>query len=182
MQLGLDTATPFLAIAVWSQGRGVLASTTELVERRHAARLIPALDETLQRAGVGREDLAAIAVGRGPGSYTGLRVGGAAALGLARSLGLHLAGCDTLAAMAFCVLADGEEALVGLDARRDNVYVGRYLKRGQEIVTLDPPQKASRDAVTAQHPHLRLIEEVAPDPGFVARQAGGTAPFSPVYL
>ncbi|MEX2540197.1 MAG: tRNA (adenosine(37)-N6)-threonylcarbamoyltransferase complex dimerization subunit type 1 TsaB [Trueperaceae bacterium] len=182
LYLGLDTATPYLAVAVCSAQGSVLAATTELVERRHAARLISALEETLADAGVERTSLAAIACGIGPGSYTGLRVGVAGALGLARSLAVPLAGCDTLAAVAFGALEDDEEGLATLDARRGNLYVGRYRRQGQDIVTLASPRKVERQSLLEQHPGMRLIENRPPDPGFVARQAGGTAPFTPVYL
>lgn len=186
LYLGLDTATPYLAIAVYSAnhsaGAGVLAATTELVERGHAARLIAALEETLAAAGVEREALTALACGTGPGSYTGLRVGVAGALGLARSLAVPLAGCDTLAAMAFGALDDGEEGLAALDARRGNLYVGRYRRRGQEIVTLAAPRKAERRSILEEHSGERLVENRPPDAGFVARQAGGKAPFAPLYL
>jgi tRNA threonylcarbamoyl adenosine modification protein YeaZ len=180
--LGIDTATPYLALAVWSRAAGLLSKSVELVERRHAARLVPALEETMEAAGITKKGLAAIVVGRGPGSYTGLRVGIAAALGLARALGVPLSGCDTLAAIAYAGLEDGQEGLAALDARRGNLYVGRYLREGAHVLTVAPPRKAPREMVQAEHSRLPLIEHLAPDAGFVARQAEDPSPFSPIYL
>jgi tRNA threonylcarbamoyladenosine biosynthesis protein TsaB len=182
LHLGLDTATPFLALALWSPEAGVLAENIELVERAHAVRLIASLEETFGQAGVSRSELTAISCGAGPGSYTGLRVGAAAALGLARSLAVPLSGCDTLAAIAFRGLADGEEGLAAIDARRGTVYLGRYRRRGNEVVTVAAPHKTERSRALEEHPGLRLIEASPPDPGYIARQAAAGQPFAPVYL
>ena len=180
--LGIDTSTPYLCLALWSPESGLLAETIDPVGREHAVRFVSALEELLKRAGRRREDLRAIAVGNGPGSYTGLRVGGAAAKGLARALGVPLAGCDTLAAIAYGALADGEEGMVALDARRGNAYLGRYRRAGQEMVLLEAPHKAPLAAARAAHPGLRFIEEGAPDPGYIARRAASGDPYRPLYL
>lgn len=180
--LGIDTATPYLALALWSPRSGVLARSTERVGREHSARFIGALEQACRAAGITTGSLSAICAGAGPGSYTGIRVGGAAALGLARALALPLYGCDTLAAIAFGGLESDEEGLAALDARRGNLYVGRYRRRGEELVVIDPPRKRSRGEVLAGHPHLRLVEEREPDPVFIARSALSEAPFQPVYL
>lgn len=180
--LGLDTCTPYLCLALWSPDQGVLDTQVEPVERNHAARLVPALQESLGRAGVERRSLSAIAVGNGPGSYTGTRVGGAAAKGLARALGIPLGGCDTLAAIAYGALADGEEGLVALDARRGNVYLGRYRRVGDGITTLRAPSKVSLELVREEYPGLRIILDAAPDPAYIALTAGSGAPYHPIYL
>ena len=180
--LGIDTSTPYLCLALWSPDDGLLARSVERVERRHAARIVGALEETLQQAGVQRRAIGAIVAGNGPGSYTGLRVGGAAAKGLAFALRVPLSGCDTLAAIAYAGLADGEEGLVALDARRGNAYLGRYRREGQEIITIAGPHKAAVAEARVQHPDLRFIEDGAPDPVYISRQAKNGAPYGPVYL
>ena len=180
--LGIDTSTPYLCLALWSPDEGLLSRTVERVERRHASRFVGALEETLQRAGVQRRAIGAIAVGNGPGSYTGLRVGGAAAKGLTFALGVPLSGCDTLAAVAYAGLDDSEEGLVALDARRGNAYLGRYRREGQEIITIAAPHKAPVAEARVQHPDLKFIEDAAPDPAYIARQAGSGLPYRPVYL
>ncbi len=96
--------------------------------------LVPAATELLRAAGLRPADLDAVAVARGPGSFTGLRVGAAAALGLARAGGLPLFAVGTLdawAAAAQATLAGGEvRCHVALDARRDEVYLGTFRAPG----------------------------------------------------
>lgn len=183
--LGLDTATPFLALALWRADGGagtVLARAAEELGRAHGARLLGAVDELLGGAGVGREALAGVGVGIGPGSYTGLRVGIAAALGIGRGLGVPVAGADTLAALAGAGLADGETGAAVLDARRGNVYCGVYRRAGADLEVLEPPAKRRRDALLAARPGLRIVEGVAPDAAVLARAAPAGAPPEPRYL
>ena len=92
--LALDTATPYLVLGLPHAER-VLR-----LERRHAELLWPELEDFLKSAHTSLESLTGIAVGRGPGSYTGLRVGIAAGLGLGRGLGIPVVGVDTLEAVA----------------------------------------------------------------------------------
>ena len=92
--LALDTATPYLVLGLPHAERAIRLG------RRHAEVLWGELEAFLQEAGVKLRELEGIAVGRGPGSYTGLRVGIAAGLGLARGLGVPVAGVETLEATA----------------------------------------------------------------------------------
>lgn len=92
--LALDTATPYLVLGLPHAERAIRLG------RRHAEGLWAELECFLHQTGVKRKELEGIAVGRGPGSYTGLRVGIAAGLGLARGLGLPAVGVDTLEAVA----------------------------------------------------------------------------------
>ncbi|ADI13457.1 tRNA (adenosine(37)-N6)-threonylcarbamoyltransferase complex dimerization subunit type 1 TsaB [Truepera radiovictrix] len=183
LYLGLDTASAFLALALWSPHGGLVAACCEEVGREHARRLPRALDEVFERAGRTPRDLAGVAVGVGPGSYTGLRVGVAAAQGLARGLGVPLRGETSLAAQAASVLGpDLPAALVALDARRGNVYAGVYRYAPQGPVLAGDIVKASRDALRAAHP-LPYFENLAPDAGYLARCAQrGASALRPLYL
>lgn len=88
--LAFDTATPAVTAAV-HDGTAVLAQTYQVDARRHGELLLPAIGRVLAEAGVDKRELTAIAVGVGPGPYTGLRVGlvTAAALGHALELPVH---------------------------------------------------------------------------------------------
>ncbi|HEX7004819.1 MAG TPA: tRNA (adenosine(37)-N6)-threonylcarbamoyltransferase complex dimerization subunit type 1 TsaB [Trueperaceae bacterium] len=180
--LGIDTSTSYLCLALWSPEGGLLAESVERVDRRHAVRFVATLEGVLERAGRSRRELTAIAAGGGPGSYTGLRVGGAAAKGLASALGVPLAGVDTLAAMAFRGLDEGEEGVVAIDARRGNAYLGRYRRHGDEVFTLEAPHKAPLLETRSRHRGIRFLLDVPPDPGYVARQANSGVPYRPLYL
>src|SRR5918997_3507019 len=103
MILGLDTATAATAAAVWAPG-GPAAEARDDPEPgarpAHATRLLALVEEALERAGAGWEELERIAVGVGPGGFTGLRHGIATARALAQGRGLPLTGVSSLEALA----------------------------------------------------------------------------------
>lgn len=178
--LGVDCSSPQLALALYRGG--VLASISEDVGRDHARRLPDALTALFARAGLTPTDLHGVGVGVGPGSYTGLRVGVAAAQGIARALGTVLHGESTLAAMAAGVLGESTpRGVVALDARRGNVYAGVFRLQAGELVQEGELKKLER--ISAQRLGLPYFEGVAPDAGYLARcaQKGANA-VSPLYL
>lgn len=182
VRLGLDSSGPHLALALWSPHEGVLARRAPRVDRAHAARIVPELDALLLDGGVARDALRAVTVGVGPGSYTGLRVGIAAARGLGSALDLPVGGVDSLALLAWGALAPGETGLAALDARRGNVYVGLYQRVGDDLATLRPPDKLSRDEARAVDPHATWLENVVPDATWAAMRPPGERDVRAVYL
>ncbi len=128
--LGLDTALPFGAVGLIDGGH--LLYEEKIPIRPGGGERIPALiDKALRVVGWRPEYLDLVAVGRGPGSYTGIRVGLAIAKGLAYSLGIPLVGVSTL--MALAANNPGWPGLVCpvLDARRGMVYTALYLRKEQ---------------------------------------------------
>ena len=107
--------------------------------RRHACDLLPALGELLQRSQLRTSALEAICIGIGPGSFTGLRVGVATALGLAQSTGAQLRAVPSFAALAFRELEPGQELAIALDARSNGWYFARYRRNDQDVTTLEAP-------------------------------------------
>src|SRR5262249_4463470 len=101
--------------------------------------LLPALDRILRELEAEPADVAAVLVGTGPGSYTGLRVGIATALGIARGSGAALRGVPSGETLCFGELAPGEEAAVRADARAGQLYFARYRRTADEIDVLRPP-------------------------------------------
>ena len=168
--LGIDTATPYLALALWSPD-DTLASLSEEVGRDHAKRVLPELEHLLEQANVTKTDVKGIGVGLGPGSYTGLRVGIATARGLARGLNIAVGGRSTLAAIAFGALRLGEKGVVALDARRGNVYAGVFERQDGGVETLQAAAKVNREEVQAAHSRLRYLEDKPPDAVYLARMA-----------
>jgi tRNA threonylcarbamoyladenosine biosynthesis protein TsaB len=120
--LGLDTSTLTSGIAVIDDDR-ILAETRHDASGR-TADLLVAIDDCCKRAGVSPRDLDAVAVGAGPGSFTGLRIGMATAKGIAFAAGKPLWAVSSLAALAF---AQPGFVVSILDARRGEVYAGCYL-------------------------------------------------------
>ena len=128
--LAFDTATPAVTVAL-HDGTRVLAETTEVDPRRHGELLAPGIAAVLKQAGADRRDLTDLAVGTGPGPFTGLRVGLVTAHALGLALSLHLHGVCTLDVLAAQALADGTAGLddgfiVATDARRREVYWAAY--------------------------------------------------------
>lgn len=123
--LALDTAgTGCFACVFDSESGGVLSVAGEDIGRGHAERLMAFIDEALSGAGKPLEDIDRIAVTIGPGSFTGIRVGVAAARGLALALGRPAVGISTLEVLASSARAQhpDEPVLVLMDAKRDELY------------------------------------------------------------
>ncbi|HTA97418.1 MAG TPA: tRNA (adenosine(37)-N6)-threonylcarbamoyltransferase complex dimerization subunit type 1 TsaB [Solirubrobacteraceae bacterium] len=154
--LGLDTATPATVVGLrLADGRTLQARDDPAARRRpgHATQLLPLADGVLAEAGTDWAELKRIAVGVGPGTFTGLRIGIATARGLAQSLGVELVGVSSLRALAHGAGEDAQRVLAVIDARRGEVFLAAY-DGGQELIA---PQAVSPDAVA------ELVETVAID-------------------
>ena len=126
--LAFDTATPAVTVAL-HDGSRVIAEESAVDARRHGELLAVAIAEVLRSAGAGHADLTHVAVGTGPGPYTGLRAGLVTATVLASALGIPADGICSLDVIAAAADADGE-FLVATDARRREVYWARYDRNG----------------------------------------------------
>jgi tRNA threonylcarbamoyl adenosine modification protein YeaZ len=127
--LGLDTATPAVTVAL-HDGCQPRAQLVTFDAHRHAELLAPAIAKVIADAGAERGDLTGVAVGVGPGPYTGLRVGVVTARVLGAALGVPVYGVCTLDILAADVEGDGGFA-VATDARRREVYWARYDETGR---------------------------------------------------
>jgi tRNA threonylcarbamoyladenosine biosynthesis protein TsaB len=142
--LGFDTATPATAVGLrLAAGRSLDARDSPRPGEHpgHATRLLTLAGELLARAGVGWSALDRIAVGTGPGLFTGLRVGVATARGLAQSLSLELVGVSSLRVLAEAAAGHGHEHLLAVvDARRGEAFAAAYAAGAGSIGELLPPQ------------------------------------------
>lgn len=124
--LAIETATEACSVAVIDGER--LFHRHELAPRRHAALVLPWAEALLAEAGLRRADLDAVAVSRGPGAFTGVRLGLSLGQGVALALGLPMVGISTLAVLAAgAPAAPGERVLAAIDARMGELYVGQFL-------------------------------------------------------
>ena len=129
--VGFDTATEAVSVAL-HDGERVVSEAFALDARRHSELLTPMIAKVMADAGAARGDLTAVAVGVGPGPYTGLRVGIVTARVLGAVLGLPVYGVCSLDVIASAVSA-GTEFLVATDARRREVYWARYDASGGRL-------------------------------------------------
>ncbi|MFO1352623.1 MAG: tRNA (adenosine(37)-N6)-threonylcarbamoyltransferase complex dimerization subunit type 1 TsaB [Gammaproteobacteria bacterium] len=125
--LALDTATDACSTAVWRADALVFERFVS-APRRHAELILPMLDEVLAEAGLSLDSIDAIAFGRGPGSFTGLRIAAGIAQGIAFAADKPVLPISTLAALAFdaCRAEGVDQVAVALDARMGEVYWGLY--------------------------------------------------------
>jgi tRNA threonylcarbamoyladenosine biosynthesis protein TsaB len=143
--LGFDTSTTSTTVGLRLDDGSTLQARDDPREGSHpghATRLLPMADELLGRAGIGWSSLERIAVGVGPGTFTGLRVGVATARGLAQSLGIDLVGVSSLRALAEPVLGSeggARRVLAVLDARRGEAFVAAYEAADRGPVELVAP-------------------------------------------
>lgn len=140
--LAIDTATSFASVAVvgFDHGAARALATVEVETDRHSERLLPAIEHALATARCALDELDAVAVGAGPGSFTGLRIGLATAKGIAFAAGKPLWMASSLQALAWdlAATASAEVLVAALDARRDEIYVGVFERRGAGVVALAP--------------------------------------------
>ena len=179
MILSLETSISVCSIAI--HHNGILVGHLELHQDNiHAQKLMPAIDSLLRQLGYVTNDLNAIAVSSGPGSYTGLRIGVSTAKGLCYASDIPLIGVDTLDALAYRVhgLVEEQDLIIPMiDARRMEVYqkvvTGKmevispleplvvegdsfapYLEQGKVFFLGDPVRKV-QDVV--EHPNARFV-------------------------
>jgi tRNA threonylcarbamoyladenosine biosynthesis protein TsaB len=156
--LAFDTATPHVTVAL-HDGTRVLSAYAGEGALRHGELLAPGIAHVLAEAGADRRDVTDVAVGVGPGPYTGLRVGVVTARTLATVLGVRAVGVCTLDALAATARAAGLEGgfVAASDARRKEVYWARYTATGERV---DGPGVLRPSA---------LAEQLAPDERVVGR-------------
>ena len=123
--LAIDTATPRVAVAIGDNGR-VRGEITLAGERRHAEQLAPAIAYLCEQTGVRLEQLAALAVGVGPGLFTGLRVGVTTAKVMAQALRVPVVAVPSLDLVAYPLRHARRLVAVVVDARRREVFYARY--------------------------------------------------------
>src|SRR5579863_4554912 len=134
--LNIDTSMPTAGVCLSIEGN-VLALAESQDQKNHSSWLHPAIRRLLEETGYRPGDLCAVAVTAGPGSYTGLRVGMAAAKGFCYALGIPLIAVNTLDMMAFAAreqLPEADLLCPMIDARRMEVFTAVYGKDGNPVL------------------------------------------------
>ncbi|WP_267551438.1 tRNA (adenosine(37)-N6)-threonylcarbamoyltransferase complex dimerization subunit type 1 TsaB [Rhizobium rhizogenes] len=143
--LALDTAGVDCAAAVYDSGSdSVMGEVTETIGRGHAEHLMHVVDEALAKAGTALSAVERVVVTVGPGSFTGIRIGVAAARGFALSLNVPAVGVTTLEVMAATARQQnpGKPVLAAIDAKREEIYLQGFDANGDPLdearaVTID---------------------------------------------
>lgn len=209
--LSLDCATTGCSVCVW-QDDTVLAARAQEMTRGQAEVLMPMIQDALNAANMTPKDLDAIAVTRGPGAFTGLRIALAAARGLALSLDIPCVGVTTLEVLAHGVNEGGNAPshpiLACVESKRADIYVQLF---DADLKPLSDPQATDAETLAALlqgHETLVLVGDASaraadmlagtgveailssaphlPDPGIIARLAAprtiGATSPAPLYL
>tara|TARA_B110000259_G_scaffold36054_1_gene40541 strand:- start:10772 stop:11449 length:678 start_codon:yes stop_codon:yes gene_type:complete len=142
--LNIETSTTNCSVSISENGHLIGLKEDNSLQYSHAERLHVYIDEVLKTAKVSKDQLEAIAISKGPGSYTGLRIGVSAAKGLCYALSLPLISVPTLEALAHQVENPKGTIVAMLDARRLEVYSAIYdasynetRQTEAEVITLD---------------------------------------------
>ncbi|MEQ4986629.1 tRNA (adenosine(37)-N6)-threonylcarbamoyltransferase complex dimerization subunit type 1 TsaB [Proteus sp. fly-1089] len=131
--LAIDTATESCSVAVWNEG--VVASRFEISPREHTQKILPMVKSALEEANLTLQSLNILAFGRGPGSFTGVRIGVGVAQGIALGAELPMIGISSLATMAEGVFRTTgiKQVLVAIDARMGEIYCAQYQRNDEGI-------------------------------------------------
>lgn len=141
--LAFETATEACSVALWLDGE--VYERFEIAPRRHAELTLPWAEQLLAEAGVKKSQLDAIAVGRGPGAFTGVRLAVAIGQGIALALDRPMVPVSTLAALA--LQAQGPRVLTAIDARMAEVYAAAFELREGDAFALDAERVGAPDAI-----------------------------------
>jgi tRNA threonylcarbamoyl adenosine modification protein YeaZ len=205
--LAVDTALEACSCAILDTERSpaLVARKSEAMTRGHAEALVPMVSAMMEESGTDFSGIDRFAVTVGPGSFTGLRVGIAAARGFALAAQKPLVGLSTLSALAAPHIAENDAAstLVAIDARHDRVYLQLFAAAGRTAIA--PCLVPIRDAIAAAQdglvrivgsaaaavaagcaePPLLVDDSRAPDIAWVARLGAASSadmPAKPLYL
>ncbi|MEJ2108151.1 MAG: tRNA (adenosine(37)-N6)-threonylcarbamoyltransferase complex dimerization subunit type 1 TsaB [Acidiferrobacteraceae bacterium] len=143
--LALDTATESCNVGVWVDGT---VHEREIPGRQHAEQLLSLIRELMAESGLALAELDAIAFGRGPGMFTGLRIGAGITQGLAFALDLPVVPVSSLAAIAHG--CDGENIIAAIDARMDQVYWCAFRRRDGTLLATTAEQVTNPNEIQVE--------------------------------
>jgi len=148
--LAIDTALPAISACVLDDAHAEpLAVETQPMARGHAEALLPLIKRVMEKIEGGFRSLDRVAVTVGPGSFTGIRIGIAAAQGVALACKCDIVGVSTLSALAAPLIMDETDGVIAaaIDARHDKVYLAAFGSDGRPILT--PRRDGAHEALRA---------------------------------
>lgn len=145
--LGIDSSAKSASVAVTENGK-IISSFYINTGLTHSQTLMPMVDNALKCAGLTLKDIGLIAVNKGPGSFTGIRIGVAAAKGLAFADNIPTVGVSTLESMAYNLLSNNCIACAVMDARCNQVYTALFDITDGKVTRLTEDSAISIDELT----------------------------------
>lgn len=161
--LALDTATENCSAALFING--ALLTREELLGRGHAERILPLISELLSEGGVALHALNAIAFGRGPGAFTGVRLAASVTQGLAFGAAVPVVPISDLRALAQRALAEDaalERVLVCMDARMHEVYCGAFERSAEGVAVAVSEERVLAPQAVRLPPSWQSLRAAAP--------------------
>lgn len=161
--LAIETATPACSAALIHQGQ--YYCRFQFAPKEHTHLILPMVESLVQEAGIRMSDIQAIAVGRGPGSFTGVRIAMSVAQGLAFGLDIPIYPISTLEALAYQArehlqIGENTQVIPALDARMQEIYIGDYqYHTPQKMLIGDAGEKVGSFAQIASmvNPHAPQV-------------------------
>jgi tRNA threonylcarbamoyladenosine biosynthesis protein TsaB len=147
--LAIDTATTCCSVAL-SEGSQLRAAAVDASGVTHSRHLMDLIDRGLASAGWQISQLDGFGVTRGPGSFTGIRIGISTVMGLAQAVGRPVVGISALEALAWPLLQGSDPVCALIDARRSEVYYGVYRRVGEAVERVVPEQVGPPQAAITQ--------------------------------
>jgi tRNA threonylcarbamoyladenosine biosynthesis protein TsaB len=183
--LVLDSSGLVASVALMEDDR-LIAEYTTGHKMTHSQTLLPMLDEVVQRTAFSLEDIDAIAVAMGPGSFTGLRIGAATAKGLGLALDKPIIPVPTVDGMAYQLFGAGYIICPMMDARRQQVYTGFYRFDGEKMLVLkEQCAQSAKDTLEQlkeyKEPVIFLGDGVPVNKEMIQEILGDAAIFAPVH-
>jgi len=164
--LAIDTASKACSVSVLEKDTILLEKTSE-EERTHSTRLMPMIAELLEEANIQLEQIEGIACDRGPGSFTGVRIGIATAKAFADVYPMQVAGISALEGLAYNIEAEGYCMCI-IDAKHENVYSALYKREGQDCFVYKEEKAESIEEMLARFSVIKNEPVVCVGDGSVA--------------
>lgn len=136
MILGIDTSSIVSTIALLTENK-LIAEYTVNSKKNHSEKMMQVLDTVLKESFVNLEDIAAIAVAKGPGSFTGIRIGMATAQGIAHALKKPMIGINSLDGLAYNFMGEKRLICPVVNAQRGDVYTSLYRWEGEQLKQIE---------------------------------------------
>src|SRR5699024_7535301 len=168
--LAIDTANDVLSIAI-SKNNVIVAEHTTYIKKDHSSRLMPAVVDLMEKVELKTDELGAIVVGNGPGSYTGTRIGVTTGKTLAWALNVPLFPISSLAMLAYNGVMMKGYISPFFDARRQTVFTALYYADGETLTEVKKETnipmkawleelKALNEEVILMSPHMKVFSEI----------------------